>query len=571
LPRHLAALPAAAAGGRRTLAGIALIRAALVAGLAAYAAHSITGGSGPDGLFENWLYDGLLVVAAGLVVARGVLVGRERAAWLVLGAGLVAWTAGVLASTLRPEMAAGSFPTSIDLLWLAYYPAAYAALVLFVRARVQRFYVSLWVDGLVGALALAAVVAAVAFPALVTGTAGQGNSLLADLSYPVADLLLAGFVLWVGALTQWRPGRVLGLVAVAMLSGALIDSWSLWTQLTGHTALQTRLDWLWPASAAALALAAWAPHGPPAVIRLSGMRPLAPPVVFAASALSVLLVSRVHAVDTTGFLLASATLAAVIARMALTFGENLRIVDRSERDALTDPLTALGNRRRLMADLRERLRAADPHEPWTLIEFDLDGFKRFNDTHGHPAGDELLSRLGAQLEAATGADGTAYRLGGDEFCVLARLAGRTPEAIVRQLTPALCRRGAAFDVTASAGAVVFPAEATDPSDALRIADDRLYAAKRARRGGADPLAALELLRTVVRGQDPALAAHADRVAALATRVAERLGTAADERVVAVCDAHLRGVPAGPLSIDVVAALRAEATAPPTHLAEAKAA
>jgi diguanylate cyclase (GGDEF)-like protein len=572
--RPLTAVPAALAAGRRTVALVAVVRAAMVAGLVAYTAHSLTGASAGAGFFEDWLYNGLLVVAGLLVVLRGALVARERAAWLVLGAGLTAWSAGVVVATVRPELTGGSFPAAIDLLWLAYYPAAYAALVLFVRARVKRFYVSLWVDGLVGALALSALVSALVFPALVAGTADQGGNLLADISYPVADVLLAGFVLRVGALTQWRPGRVLGLVAVAMLAGALVDCWSLWTQLTGETALQTRLDWLWPASAVVLAVAAWVPHGRAGVIRLSGLRPLAPPVVFAGSALGLLLISRVVRVDATGFLLASATLAAVIARMALTFAENLRMVDRSERDAHTDPLTGLGNRRRLLADLDEVQRAASAADPWALIEFDLDGFKRFNDTYGHPAGDELLSILGSRLAAAAGTGGTAYRLGGDEFCVLVRLDGREPDALVRHLTPALCRRGPAFDVTASAGAVALPTETADASAALSIADDRLYAAKRARRADADPRVALELLRAVVRRQDPGLGAHAERVAALAARVGDRLGLVpgtVDERVLAVCDAHLRGAPTGPLSTDLVAALRAEATAPSNHLPEVKAA
>jgi diguanylate cyclase (GGDEF)-like protein len=508
LRRHLLALPGLSGKARRSARAVVAVRAALVAGLALYTAHSVFG-AGTGGFYEDWLYDALLVVAAGLVLLRGALVPRERTAWLVLGAGLAAWAAGVVVSTVQPDLAGGRFPAAIDVLWLAYYPAAYAALVLFVRARVQRFYVSLWIDGLVGGLALSALVAALIFPALVGATSGQGNQLLADLSYPVADLLLAGFVLWVGALTQWRPGRVLGLVGFAMLAGALVDCWSLWTELTGHTALQTRLDWLWPASAIALALAAWSPHGRAGVIRLTGLRPLAPPVVFAGSALVLLLVSRVHEVDTTGFLLAAATLAAVIARMALTFAENLRMVDRSRREALTDPLTGLANRRRLMADLRAVAQSASAAQPWTLIEFDLDGFKRYNDTHGHPAGDELLVQLAARLDAATGAGGTAYRLGGDEFCVVAPLAGSTPDALARMLVPALCHRGAAFDVTASSGAVALPAEATDPSRALRIADERLYAAKRVRRGGPDARAALDHLRVVIREQDPAMA---DRVA-----------------------------------------------------------
>ena len=58
-------------------------------------------------------------------------------------------------------------------------------------------------------------------------------------------------------------------------------------------------------------------------------------------------------------------------------------------------------------------------EPWLLAIFDLDGFKGYNDAFGHPAGDALLARLGGRLAAATADHGRAYRLGGDEFRLVA--------------------------------------------------------------------------------------------------------------------------------------------------------
>src|SRR5947199_10108578 len=64
--RQLVAVPAAPAAGRRTGAGIALVRAGLIAGLVAYTVHSLGGGGADSGFYENWLYDGLLVVAAAL-------------------------------------------------------------------------------------------------------------------------------------------------------------------------------------------------------------------------------------------------------------------------------------------------------------------------------------------------------------------------------------------------------------------------------------------------------------------------------------------------------------------------
>ena len=70
-----------------------------------------------------------------------------------------------------------------------------------------------------------------------------------------------------------------------------------------------------------------------------------------------------------------------------------------------------------------------------LLLFDLNGFKRYNDTFGHPAGDELLVRLGRQLREAVGEDGTAYRIGGDEFCLLLTCAEERFETVGRSAPP----------------------------------------------------------------------------------------------------------------------------------------
>src|SRR3712207_9338182 len=87
---------------------------------------------------------------------------------------------------------------------------------------------------------------------------------------------------------------------------------------------------------------------------------------------------------------------------------------------MTDALTGIPNRRQLKADLDQGLKQATRERPLLLLLFDLNGFKGYNDTFGHPAGDALLVRLAKALEAAMTSHGaTAYRLGGDEFCVLA--------------------------------------------------------------------------------------------------------------------------------------------------------
>src|SRR3954451_8363036 len=102
-------------------------------------------------------------------------------------------------------------------------------------------------------------------------------------------------------------------------------------------------------------------------------------------------------------------------------GVSLRAARRDlEAQATTDGLTGLGNRRKLLRDLDRHLKGANGDRAAVLTLFDLNGFKNYNDAFGHPAGDALLVRLGGALAGAVAAfDGTAYRPGGDEFCVIA--------------------------------------------------------------------------------------------------------------------------------------------------------
>ena len=114
--------------------------------------------------------------------------------------------------------------------------------------------------------------------------------------------------------------------------------------------------------------------------------------------------------------------------------------------AMTDPLTGLGNRRSLTTDLRAALEEADGTRPSLLLLFDLDGFKAYNDTFGHLAGDELLARLGERLRRAVDGVGCAYRLGGDEFCAHLDLAGGDPNELISTAAAALTETGPEFTI-----------------------------------------------------------------------------------------------------------------------------
>ncbi len=197
--------------------------------------------------------------------------------------------------------------------------------------------------------------------------------------------------------------------------------------------------------------------------------------------------------------------------------------------AMTDPLTNLGNRRKLTSDLTERLSRASAAtaEAVVLMLLDLDGFKSYNDTFGHFAGDALLARLGGKLAAAVFPHGTAYRLGGDEFCVLLPARpGELNDAMARA-AGALRDRGERFSIQASCGAVLLPHEATTPDYALQLADQRMYTRKQGR-----PSAAREQTRDVLvrimHAKQPSLPDHSSGVARLAVLVGRRLGMDAEQ-------------------------------------------
>jgi diguanylate cyclase (GGDEF)-like protein len=196
--------------------------------------------------------------------------------------------------------------------------------------------------------------------------------------------------------------------------------------------------------------------------------------------------------------------------------------------ALTDSLTALGNRRKFVRDLERRIATTRGHGRLVLVLYDLDGFKSYNDTFGHPAGDALLSRLAHRLAAVMPSEGEAYRMGGDEFCVLASAPEGNVAAVAHAGGSALSERGEGFLVTASYGTVVLPADAQSASEALRLADQRMYARKQGSRPSADRQSTDVLVRMLYE-RIPALGTHVDDVADLADAVSAKMGLPAAER------------------------------------------
>jgi diguanylate cyclase (GGDEF)-like protein/PAS domain S-box-containing protein len=203
----------------------------------------------------------------------------------------------------------------------------------------------------------------------------------------------------------------------------------------------------------------------------------------------------------------------------------LRQAEINEYQALHDALTGLPNRRKLLLDLEHDLPELGPARQIGLGFFDLDGFKTYNDTFGHPAGDALLARLGKNLAEALEPEDTAYRMGGDEFCVVVRSGD--VDAVLARATAALSEQGEWFAVYPSFGSAVLPGEAATIERALQLADQRLYAEKRASRVDAG-LQVRDALAQLIAEQSRELARHGGNVAELAIATARRLDLSLDE-------------------------------------------
>lgn len=164
---------------------------------------------------------------------------------------------------------------------------------------------------------------------------------------------------------------------------------------------------------------------------------------------------------------------------------NVRMRDQLHDQSVRDPLTGLFNRRHMLETLRKSInRSQQTGAPLSLIAVDVDHFKKFNDTHGHDAGDMVLRAVGAALEQGCDRDEVACRIGGEEFMLI--LPDNTSDDAVtraeqlRQAVEAVSVRYGEKSlprITISVGVSHYPAHGTMPQDLMRAADDALYAAK----------------------------------------------------------------------------------------------
>src|SRR4051795_11278158 len=219
--------------------------------------------------------------------------GRERAAWLALTLGLLGFFAGDVYYTavITPMQGDAPFPSPADVGYLAIYPGSYVAFVLLLRARAGRIPSTLWLDGLISALAVAGVGAALVF-GVVASTEGPLATVATNLAYPLGDLTLLAFVVAVITVTGFRPGRTWTVMALGFAVFAVADAIYLYQTAVGTYVEDRLLDAGWPAAYVLAALAAWQPQKHIDARRLRGGAMLVLPAGSALASLGLLLLDH---------------------------------------------------------------------------------------------------------------------------------------------------------------------------------------------------------------------------------------------------------------------------------------
>lgn len=438
------------------------------------------GGPGFDDLAGGHVYDAVVLAAAIACLLRARAVPRERVAWLLIGAAVLFWAAGEAYWTaFILDDAEAPYPSWADGLYLLFYPLAWAGLAMLVRARAHELDWRRWSDGAIAALGTAALLTAFVFDYVADRTTGSGIEVATSLAYPLGDIVLLALIVGVIALTDWRPGRTWVLLFAGLCFTIVADIAYSIQGVGGVVPTGNWIDPIYMLSAAALGAVLWAPVVEPirAAERGGRWRELMVPALLAAVMVGLFAMQVLSAGGGLAAVLWGLTMVAVVVRLAMSVRENRRLVEQVR----TDSLTGIGNRGAMQLDLDSLTAEASTRRPVALYLFDLNGFKRYNDTFGHPAGDELLTRLAARLRDAVGAAGRVYRIGGDEFCALLDCEPDRFDSVVERAAEALAESDRGVEVGCSWGGAKIPPEAADPAAALQLADLRMYAHKESRR------------------------------------------------------------------------------------------
>ena len=437
---------------------------------------------------DGWTVCAIEVIASLMCITRGLNRHPGRAAPLALGFALLSWSIGDLLLTF--ESLGGrnpATPSLADLFYLGFYPLAYIAAVQLLRKAMGRLSRPNWLDGLVAGLGASAVCAAFAFHSIVHAAGGSALSAATNLAYPVGDLLLLSLVIGGTVLLSGRGTTPWFLLAAGISLNVFGDTFNLFQSGILDSRVGSDVNAIaWPISIVLMSMSVWLKPRSLDPMRVQRTAGFMLPSVAAVAGLAILVAGTVHTVTRVALGLATATLVVVGARLSLSARDLRLVTEERHRQAQTDELTGLGNRRHLLHVIDTYF--ADFNDPWTaertlaFLYIDLNHFKEINDSFGHPAGDELLRQLGPRLMRAVPTTGSVFRLGGDELAVLlidadAEEATNVAQRIIAEVVEPFFLHKMSASVGASIGIALAPHDATEGTGLMWCADTAMYRAK----------------------------------------------------------------------------------------------
>ena len=444
---------------------------------------------GADAVGDLLAAQGKLVFLAGLflvLVVRGAG-SADRASWWCFAAAVLSYVTGAAAYEFhyRGLAEVPELPWS-DVAFLGFFPLAFVAFLLLLRGRVRQLTAGMWLDCIVTGCTAAAVAAAAGIGALLRSTDGDAIVVATAMLFPIGDLLLLSLVAGGLALIGRGAGPGWWWVTAALGMFVVTDTVYAYQLAQGSYVVGGPLDIAWGLAFVCCGMAATqrTPRGGRG--RADGRGALLIPGSCSLAALALLFTGYLAGGDPVAGALALVAVLAALARTGLTF-RDVRALADSRRQARTDELTGLPNRRSVF----EALTAADARlaggARTAVLVLDLDRFKEINDSLGHAVGDALLTQVGPRLRAELRADDVLARLGGDEFVVLAPdVDADEARTLARRLRAQLQRpfafSGMVLDVDVSVGVAIGPDESRSAVELLQLADLAMYAAKSARTG-----------------------------------------------------------------------------------------
>src|SRR5919107_1765634 len=359
-------------------------------GVAAYAAalacrphlDALLGGDVADVVVTVVLFNFTYVAGAVcLLCAPRTLAGREQWGWRLLALAFLSSAAAYAYNSLvletLPEV---PVPSWADVLWLSWYPAGYVAIVFLLTARVGRFPFSVWLDGLVAGAGVAAIAAALWFEPLMRVKPGTPlAAVVVNMAYPVVDLLLVAMLVGVAYMVRSALRWWIVWLLVGFAFNGVTDVLTSVAMITGMYAGGSGLDLGWPLGIAALVTASVPRREESGIDALdlvtqtrgASLRMMSVPLASSGASLTLLVLGQGNTFPMVAGVFAGTSIAAAGLRTALTFRDVARLAD-VHREARTDDLTRLANRRALYEEMSTALTAAaETTSPTSLLLIDL--------------------------------------------------------------------------------------------------------------------------------------------------------------------------------------------------------